>query len=300
MIGSGESIEAQFSMESDRGGVIEDRPFYMLVTGDWSADGRRKPLADRRVIEVDRDNFDEVMERIASVLNLEINGHEIALNFSSLDDFHPDQLFAQVPVFSEMRGLRNRLKNGDTFNEAAREMRSRFDSVEPSAAADQPNDREELPNDLLGQILSQPAGGARPKRAVSGELAGLLEELVRPHLVNVDEDEQRSMLGVVDKATGDLMRAILHDHKFRELEAAWRGLFFLVRRAETDANLKVFILDVTKNELFDDLKSMSDLGQTFFSDLVAGDPPHGPWAAVIGNYGFLPVVDDVASLIRIS
>src|SRR5829696_2508045 len=301
MIGSGESIEAMFSMESERGGVIEDQPFHMLVTGDWSADAEKKPVADRRVIEVDRDNFDEVLERIAPVLDLEINGHRISLNFSSLDDFHPDQLFAQVPLFSELRGLRNRLKNTDTFNEAAREMRSRFDDVAPaSTVAPEPVIQEELPNDLLGQILSQPAGGAIPKRAVSGELAGLLEELVRPHLVNVDEDEQRSMLGVVDKASGDLMRAILHDHKFRELEAAWLGLFFLVRRAETDSNLKVFILDLTHDELSENLKSEGDLSETVLADLIAGGPPHGPWAAVVGNYGFRPVVDDVASLIRIS
>jgi type VI secretion system protein ImpC len=108
------------------------------------------------------------------------------------------------------------------------------------------------------------------------------------------------MLGVVDKASGDLMRAILHDHKFRELEAAWLGLYFLVRRAETDTNLKVFMLDLTQDELSENLKSESDLSATRLYDLIAGDPPHGPWAAVIGNYGFMPIIDDVATLIRVS
>jgi type VI secretion system protein ImpC len=288
-------------MEGERGGVVEDQPFYMLVLGDWSSDAEKKPLAGRRVIEVDRDNFDEVVSRIAPVLDLDINGHNISINFSSLDDFHPDQIFAQVPLFSELRELRNRLKSADTFNEAAREMRARFAGVQPSAAVEaEPAVEEDVEGGLLGQILSQPAGGGRPKRAVSGELAGLLDELVRPHLVNVDEDEQMSMLGVIDKASGDLMRAILHDHKFRELEAAWLGLFFLVRRAETDSNLKEFILDLTHDELSENLKSESDLSETFLAVLIAGDPPKGPWAAVIGNYGFRPVVDDVASLIRIS
>ncbi|MEP7214008.1 MAG: type VI secretion system contractile sheath large subunit [Acidobacteriota bacterium] len=301
MIGSGENLEAQFSMESGTGRIIEDQPFFMLVTGDWSADATRKPLDNRSVTEVDRDNCDEVLARVAPVLDLEINGHRISLNFLSIDDFHPDRLFAQVPLFAELRSLRSRLKSGDTFNEAAREMRSRFDHVEPTAAVKpEPAVPDELPNDLLGQILSQPTGGARPKSAVSGELAGLLDELVRPHLVNVDEDEQRSMLDAVDKASGDLMRAILHDHKFRELEAAWRGLFFLVRRAETDANLKVFILDMTHDELSENLKSESDLSETRLYDLIAGDPPYGPWAAVIGNYGFRPVIDDIAALIRVS
>ena len=67
----------------------------------------------------------------------------------------------------------------------------------------------------------------RPKAAASSELNSLIGELVRPHLVRVDENEQAEMLKAVDEATSGLMRAILHDHRFQALEAAWlRTLFF--------------------------------------------------------------------------
>ena len=49
------------------------------------------------------------------------------------------------------------------------------------------------------------------------------------------------------------MRDILHHPDFRALEAAWRSLHFLIRRLETDEQLTVSVLDVTKAELTADL-----------------------------------------------
>jgi type VI secretion system protein ImpC len=112
------------------------------------------------------------------------------------------------------------------------------------------------------------------------------------------------MLAAVDDATSGLMRAIIHDHRFQALEAAWRGLYFLVRRVETDVDLKIFVLDISKEELAGDLRSSDDLSKTRTFELLvteAVETPGGePWAAVFGDYGFLPAVDDIAALVRLS
>jgi type VI secretion system protein ImpC len=157
---------------------------------------------------------------------------------------------------------------------------------------------------LLDSILSKPEGGApAPKMAPSGELADLIGEIVRPHLVSVDENRQKDLVSAVDEATSELMRKILHDHAFQSLEVAWRGLYFLVRRAETSTELKIYILDLAKDELADDLKSVGDLADSkLFRVLVEDtqDTPGGePWSVIAGNYAFLPVVNDVAALMRI-
>ena len=119
----------------------------------------------------------------------------------------------------------------------------------------------------------------------------------------MDENEQASLTAAVDQATGDLMRKILHHRKFQQLEAAWRGLYFLVRRTETSSDLKIYLLDVSQQELTDNLKSAGSLAETIlYRHLVKDTVETGgdPWAAVFGNYAYQPNVDDVAALMRIS
>lgn len=306
MISNENMLEAMFSMESDKSGVVEEPPFRMLVLGDWAGDGERKPFSERRPIEIDRDDFDDVMKRLGVVLELDYNGEPLRLEFNELDDFHPDKIFQSVPLFEELRDLRRRLRQESTFNSAAREVRSMFGSpetTEPSGASSEP---VEVPaDDLLGAILAKPSGGAAvPKPKPSSDLARLVSDLVRPHLVEVDEGEQAQLTEAVDAATSGLMRGILHDRRFQELEAAWRGLFFLVRRTETSTDLKIFLLDATKDELTEDLKSSENLsGTTYYRHFVreAVEAPGGdPFALALGDYAFEGSIDDIATLIRVA
>ena len=48
--------------------------------------------------------------------------------------------------------------------------------------------------------------------------------------------------GQGDEASGELMRSILHHPRFQELEASWRGAYLLVRKVETDVDLKMYLL----------------------------------------------------------
>ncbi len=294
MLPTDPNLEMDFTLESEKSGVIDDPAFQMLVLGDWSADGSKHDVERRKAIEVDRDNFDDVMNGLGVKLDLDLSDSRITLDFRSLDDFHPDELFKRLPQFAELRELRKRLRNSDTFNSAAREVREWLQpatpTVEPAAA--------EVPaasDNLLDAILAQPEGGATaPKPAISSDISKLISEVVSPHLVGVDENEQSAMVAAVDDATSALMRTILRDRRFQLLEAAWRGLFFLVRRTDTGSDLRLYILDLTKEELAEDVKADAAI----FKQIAAGRNGD-PFAAVFGNYAFAPSVDDVAALIRI-
>lgn len=300
-------LEAKFTLERERGGEIDEPPFRILMLGDWGGDAEKRPFAERKPIEIDRDNFDEVIARMKTSVKLDFeDGSSLPLDFASLDDFHPDEIFRRVPLYSELRDLRKRLKGTDTFNAAARDARQMFGigAGDASARAEAPAETAPADN-LLDAILAQPSGGAAaPKRGAAGELGNLVKELVRPHLVSVNEDEQASLLSAVDTATSELMRRILHHRRFQELEASWRGLFFLVRRADTSTELKIYVLDATKDELADDLKSAGSLSDTLLYKLLVRDaiemPGGEPWAFVGGDYAFSPEVDDVAALMRVS
>ena len=306
MIDSESSFEAKITLERERGGVIEEPPFRILVLGDWTAYGEKKPLADRRPIEIDRDNFDDVLSRFAPKLT-DLDGQQ--LTFRSLDDFHPDRIFEQLPTFTRLRDLRRSLLSTDEFDRAAGEVRSWFKVDEPASApvANPIAESVEPPSDnLLDAILSgsSAAASAVRKPGTSSDVADLVKDLVRPHLVSVDETEQSALLAAVDAATSDLMRRILHDHRFQAVEAAWRGLYLLVRRAETSTELKVYLYDISHDGLANDLKSVSDLSESSLYRILVADaietPGAEPWAAVAGNYAFLPNKDDIAALMRIA
>src|SRR5258708_8801257 len=166
MTPSDSDLEAKFTMEGARGGVIDEPPFRILALGDWSGNGEKRGLSSRSPIEIDRDNFDEVMNKIGTSLELDLQGdgsNPITLRFTELEDFHPDRIFDQVPLFADMRDVRRRLKSEDTFYEAAREVRSWFPQAEAASTEISPSDSAENadaeePQDLLGQILSQPCG----------------------------------------------------------------------------------------------------------------------------------------------
>jgi len=309
VVDSDYGLEAKFTLERERGGVIEEPRFRILVLGDWTGDGEKKSLSDRRPVEIDRDNFDEVLRKFAPKLSpTDSDGQELA--FESLDDFHPDQIFQELPTFARLRDLRSRLLSPDQFNHAASEVRSWFKVDEPKAPersvtnASEPKDGQG--DNLLDAILSGSSAAASTARqpGTSNEVASLIKDLVRPHLVSVDENEQAALLSAVDAATGDLVRRVLHDHRFQALEAAWRGLYLMVRRAETGTELKIYIYDISHEELANDLKSVSDLGEsTLYRTLVreaVETPGAEPWAVIAGDYAFLPEKDDIAALMRVA
>ncbi len=301
------NFEAKFSLETEKTGIIEEPPFQILVLGDWSGNGEKKDLAERRPIEIDRDNFDDVLQKLGVRLDLDLqnDGNVLTLEFSKLEDFHPDNIFRQISLFSDLRDLRKRLSKSDTFNSAAQEVRGWFDAPETTDSSDTVSENLPISSDnILDQILSGDSVPIKPQTTHSTELNRLLGDLVKSHLVGFDENEQSKLLTAVDEATGDLMRNILHHPKFQELEAAWRGLYFFVRRTETDVDLKIYLLNISKNELSDNLKSVNDLSDSFLHrwmiteaiDKLGGEP----FAFVCGNYAFSPNVEDIAVLIRLA
>ena len=162
MISNENMLEAMFSMESDKSGVVEEPPFRMLVLGDWAGDGERKPFSERRPIEIDRDDFDDVMKRLGVVLELDYNGEPLRLEFNELEDFHPDKIFQSVPLFEELRDLRRRLRQESTFNSAAREVRSMFGNPETTEPSSAPSEPVEVPADDLLKRSSPSLRAVRP------------------------------------------------------------------------------------------------------------------------------------------
>ena len=105
------------------GGAIENKelPFVLGVLGDFSGQPE-EPLPrvkERKLIEIDRDNFDQVLAamkprlayRVDNKLTNDGSKMGVELNFRSMDDFHPDSVVQQVEPLRKMVTARQRLSD---------------------------------------------------------------------------------------------------------------------------------------------------------------------------------------------
>jgi type VI secretion system protein ImpC len=250
-----------------------DDPFRILILGDFSGSLSRPAPGSRRPQRIDRDNFDDVLQRMHVQAALRLaSAAAVRLNFTSLSDFEPDSIFERCELFHS--ALAQSAESEPAESQPARSAPPRTtSSIEADAA-------RIASGSLLDEIVEQ---SDVPGRAESrSDLQSVIERVVAPHLVRPVDHSAR------DRAHSVLMRGILHHPQFQALEAAWRALDLLTRSLDTDGSLSLHVLDVTKDELqggFDEL-----------SPLLAS---REPWAVIVGNYVFDRSAGDAALLQRL-
>ena len=96
MFPSDTEFDTKVTLETEASPVDEDTPFHILLMGDWIGRDSRSVSNDLRPIEIDRDSLELVMKklRVGADLDFSENGENvISLEFTELEDFHPDKIF---------------------------------------------------------------------------------------------------------------------------------------------------------------------------------------------------------------
>ena len=112
--------------------------------------------------------------------------------------------------------------------------------------------------DEFAQILKQ-SFKPRSERAAS-EVENAVSTLVKQALADTSVikddvlDTVEEMISRLDQKLTAQMNEILHAPEFQQIESAWRGLHHLVMNSETDANLKIRVMNASKNELYRNLR----------------------------------------------
>ena len=114
----------QITYDVETGGALQKKelPFIVGIMADLS--GHRAndmpKLKDRKFVEIDRDNYDTVMEAIHPRLALRVPNRlsktdgemlNVDLRFAQLDDFGPVELVKQIKPLAELYEARNRLRD---------------------------------------------------------------------------------------------------------------------------------------------------------------------------------------------
>lgn len=94
-------------------------PLKLLVVGDFTQKEDDRPIEDRKPINVDKDNYNDVLKAQNLSLDLSVanklepdseDNLAVGLKFDSLRDFEPDAIVEKVPELKEILELRNALK----------------------------------------------------------------------------------------------------------------------------------------------------------------------------------------------
>ncbi|MGO8744498.1 MAG: type VI secretion system contractile sheath small subunit [Thermoguttaceae bacterium] len=109
--------------EVEIGDAIEERelPFVVGVIGDFSGDPTTplQPMRNRKFIQIDRDNFNDVMTRMTPGLDLKVentlkgDGSEfgVQLKFNRIEDFEPANVVRQVEPLRKLLETRDKLRD---------------------------------------------------------------------------------------------------------------------------------------------------------------------------------------------
>jgi type VI secretion system ImpB/VipA family protein len=92
-------VQITYDVETRGSFVKMELPFVAGILADLSGnvdDPNRVPLRDRKYVEIDRDNFNDIMRSIGP--KVAVNGGSKTLEFGSLDDFSPISVLGQIEL----------------------------------------------------------------------------------------------------------------------------------------------------------------------------------------------------------
>jgi type VI secretion system protein ImpB len=126
-VGRNRPPRVQITYDVELGDAVEKRELPMVV--GLLADLSGQPatplpkLKERRLVEIDRDNFDEIMSKIRPRLDLSVpdtmkkkdgkteGNLKVELHFEKFADFHPEALVSQVPRLAKLLEARQQLRD---------------------------------------------------------------------------------------------------------------------------------------------------------------------------------------------
>ena len=112
-------INLQLSLHTGGAQKKVELPLKLLTVGDYSNGKDTRPLSEREKINVDKNNFNQVLAEFSPEVNLSVantlaaDGSEdnVKLTFSNMNDFEPEQVARQIPQLKAMLAMRSLLRD---------------------------------------------------------------------------------------------------------------------------------------------------------------------------------------------
>lgn len=118
-------------------------PLRLLALGDYSQSGSTTPLAEREKININKDNFPQVMKSMDLNLDLTVPDRlrggdaesKVHLKFDDLKSMEPEQVAKQVPALAKLMSTRSLLQDLRNRAISTNEFRKELEKVVKDKAA---------------------------------------------------------------------------------------------------------------------------------------------------------------------
>jgi type VI secretion system protein ImpC len=146
------------------------------------------------------------------------------------------------------------------------------------------------------------------KAAVESAVQTLAEYVLKDTSVVSDDSiaSIEAVIAQIDKKLTEQINLILHHEDFQKLEGSWRGLHYMVNNTETDEQLKIRVMNISKKDLGKTLKKykgtawdQSPLFKKFYEEEY-GQFGGEPFGCIMGDYFFDHSPQDVELLAQIA
>jgi type VI secretion system protein ImpB len=112
-----ERINIQYKSEKGAAEESVELPLKMLVAGDFTSKEDDRLIEDRKPINIDKDNFNDVLKNQHIEIQLDLPNRlldedaetSVSLKLESIKDFSPENIARQVPELNELLKLREAL-----------------------------------------------------------------------------------------------------------------------------------------------------------------------------------------------
>ena len=138
-------VHITYDVETNGAVAEKEIPFVMGVMGDYSGDNteNKKALKDRKFSQIDRDNFNEVMNNVAPKISMKVENTlesddtqmSVDLDFKNMEDFEPQNIVEKVDPLKKLMETRNKLRDLLTKADRSEELETLLEEVLSSTDA---------------------------------------------------------------------------------------------------------------------------------------------------------------------
>ncbi|MGL4825619.1 MAG: type VI secretion system contractile sheath large subunit, partial [Alphaproteobacteria bacterium] len=319
------SPRVQITYDVEIGDAIEKKelPFVIGVLSDLAGQTQKEipSLKERKFIEVDRDNFSDVMTALMPRLSFSVpalGGGEnaqlsVELFFESINDFSPEKIVKQIPSLEKIYTSRVRLTDLvsklDGHDGLDAELQKLLGSPELLQRLQQEALSEEgTETPEINRMIEEGQAVRDPSQMENAR--ALLKEFIL-QLANAGEDFPKDSYGFIlqsikklDSQLSQQLDEILHHPDFQKLESSWRGFHYLVTNSETGEGLKLRLLQISQKEMVRDLEKAMEFDQSQLFKKVYeeeyGTFGGNPFSCLVADFEFGRHPQEIETLRKLS
>lgn len=132
-------VHIKYEVETEDASIVKELPFVVGVLGDFSGDPSEqlKPFSERKFVQIDRDNFDDIMKKTGPALNFRVKNTlddgqsdmAVSLKFEAMSDFEPGSIVSQVPALKMLLDARIMLRDLLSKADRSAKLESMLDGI---------------------------------------------------------------------------------------------------------------------------------------------------------------------------